>query len=411
MMRDQIDYLAKGSLNNTIYNSVNNLKAALDHQLQQAEQALSLQAAFPKLAPVLTSLKPNAPENTSLWLPFGEEPWLVSIMTQLSSHTMALLAVRSDPVVQPLETGQTASASWNIKFTTFETQAFSLGDNFPGLKVALTPRRAPARWPNPILFYLAALFLVLGVTLVGAYLLMRDVRRELSMSEMRGQFVSSFSHELKTPLTTIQMFAETLKLRHWSDPSLMDEYLDTIIHESGRLTGMVDNILNFARMERGQMTYQLKPVSPADILRSAALAVQPSLAQQNFRLDTEIDESLPPIMADASALERAIVNLLTNAMKFSMDTREIALRSSRHEGWVEIQVADHGIGIPPAEQKRIFDRFYRVPSGPGQHIPGTGLGLTLAEHIVRGHGGKIAVESEPGKGSTFTIFIPLEAKP
>ncbi len=408
LIRDLTDNLAKTSQEPYVLKATNVLKQALDRHLREMEQILSLQAAFPRLSSTLESSLPRPSDHESVWIPYGKETWLISQVPSLPGRPAVLIAIRSEPVFESLQIAQLGSTTWKVKLTTQDPLALPLGENFPGLKVAVALGQASPRWTTPQRFYLGAILLVLGITLVGAYLLGRDVRRELRVAEMRAQFVSSVSHELKTPLTTIRMFAETLKMRHWSDPSSMEEYLDTIVNESQRLTRMVDNILNFSRIERDKMNYQLKPASLAEIVRTAVLAVQYSMAQQNFRLNVELDECLPQVKADADALEQAIVNLLTNAMKFSADSREIDLRLRRSDGWAEIQVVDHGIGISPSEQKRIFDRFYRVPTIENQLIPGTGLGLTLTEHIVKGHHGEIKVESEPGKGSSFSILIPLE---
>jgi len=284
--------------------------------------------------------------------------------------------------------------------------SWPVGESFPGLFA--NPRdEAPGGWNLRQSFYMATLLLVLSVTLLGAYLVWRDVRRELRMGEMRAQFVSSVSHELKTPLTAIRMFAETLRMRRWNDEQTQQEYLDTIVNESQRLARLVDNVLDFSRIERGKKIYNLKPVSLAEVVRAAARAVQYPLGQQGFRLNAEVEDGLPMVRADADALEQAILNLLTNAMKYSSDAREIGLRLCRVDGRARIEVSDRGIGIPPEEHKRIFEKFYRAPTRENQLIPGTGLGLTLVEHVAKAHGGTVMVESQAGQGSTFSIELPL----
>jgi len=312
----------------------------------------------------------------------------------------AFVAVRADAVL-----GSLPSEALRI-FTEEQPDSWPIGGSFPGLFAG--PRyQAPIGWNLRQSFYLAALLLVLSTTLLGAYLLWRDVRRELHMAEMRAQFVSSVSHELKTPLTAIRMFAETLRMRRWKDEQTQQEYLETIVNESQRLARLVDNVLDFSRIERGKKIYNLKPASLAEVLRAAARAVQYPLSQQGFRLDTEVEDGLPMVKADADALEQAVLNLLTNAMKYSGDARDIGLRLRRVDGWARIEVSDHGIGIPSEEQGRIFEKFYRVPTWENQLIPGTGLGLTLVEHVATAHGGTVRVESQPGQGSTLSIELPL----
>jgi signal transduction histidine kinase len=281
-----------------------------------------------------------------------------------------------------------------------------LGAAFPGLRVRIPAPPSPPSDSSHALLYIA-LALVLAVTLFGGYLLWRDVRRELAMAQMRSQFVSSVTHELKTPLTAIRMFAETLRLRGSTDKRMHSEYLDTIIHESERLSRLVDNVLDFSQIERGRKVYRLEPVALEEVV-AAAQTMQYPLAQSGFRLAVEADSSVPPVRADKDALEQAVLNLLTNAVKYSGAAREITLRLHRDNGHAVIQVEDHGMGIAPEDHKRIFEQFYRAPSVENQSVPGAGLGLTVVQHIARAHGGDVALRSAPGEGSTFSIRIPVE---
>ena len=146
----------------------------------------------------------------------------------------------------------------------------------------------------------------------------------------------------------------------------------------------------------------------SEIINTAAQAMQYLLRQQDFHLNVHVQHDLSDIMVDKDAIEQAILNLLSNAMKYSGESREIDLRVQEKDGYAVIEVSDHGIGIELAQQKRIFEKFYRVPSTENRRIPGTGLGLALIYHTVHAHGGRIDVQSVPGKGSTFTIYLPLE---
>jgi len=255
---------------------------------------------------------------------------------------------------------------------------------------------------------LLALLLVLSATLFGAYLLWRDVRREVQMAEMRSQFVSSVSHELKTPLTAIRMFAETLRLGRSKDLETQKEYLDTIVNESERLTRLLNNVLDFSKIEQGKRIYRPETASLSEIIQTAARAMEYPLSQQGFKLHVQADEGLPEVRVDRDAIEQAILNLLHNAMKYSGESRDIELRLQRKDGHALIQVVDRGVGIDPREKERIFEKFYRIPSEENKRLPGTGLGLTLVSHIAKAHGGHIEVESAPGRGSTFSIYLPLE---
>jgi signal transduction histidine kinase len=227
---------------------------------------------------------------------------------------------------------------------------------------------------------------------------------------MRSQFVSSVTHELKTPLTAIRIFTETLRLDEEVDTNTRNDYLDTILHEAERLSRLVDNVLDFGKIERGKKTYRFEPVRLDEVVHHAARTAQYPLEQAGFTLEIEADQELPVVRADSDALQQAILNLLINAMKYSGDSRRIALRLDRLNGHARIRVEDHGIGIDSSEQQRIFESFYRAPIAENQHIPGTGLGLTIVAHIAKAHGGRVEVASRPGDGSSFMVYLPVEAK-
>jgi signal transduction histidine kinase len=249
--------------------------------------------------------------------------------------------------------------------------------------------------------------LVATLTLLGGYLLWRDVQREARLAELRTQFVSSVSHELKTPLTSIRMFAELMQMSE-STNAEHSAFLETIVSESERLTRLLNDVLDFSRIERGQKAYRLEPASLPEIVHTAVRAIQYPLNEQGFSLDLQVSEGIPPATVDRDALQQAILNLLTNALKYSGKAREIGLRLFAKNGDAWIEVSDHGIGIPDKEQSRIFEKFYRVPIPENREIPGTGLGLALVAHIAQAHGGSVHVKSRPGEGSTFSIRLPLK---
>src|SRR4030095_10431006 len=180
------------------------------------------------------------------------------------------------------------------------------------------------------------------------------------------------------------------------------------VNESERLTRLLNNVLDFSRIERGQKNYHLQPAILSDVIESAARTMRFPLSQQGFDLRVDINE-VPPVPIDRDAVEQAVLNLLSNAIKYSGESREVALRLSRQNGHALIQVEDHGLGIPAEEQKRIFEKFYRVPTPENRAISGTGLGLALVAHIAEAHGGRVEVNSTLGKGSTFSIRLPIGA--
>ncbi len=392
-------------------------------RIRSLEQALALENDFPNLG-LMPAGGSQSRNPEPIWAPYGEETWLVSVAPPLAGLRPVAVAVRAREIFASLDAvgARPTSLPGELQFLirgdrppgrSFggEPKAQFLGPNFPGVRVAFATKEDAAfarKWNLQRSFYLVALLLVLIVTLFGAYFVWRDVRRELRLAELRSQFVSSVTHELKTPLTAIRMFAETLQMGRSTDPQMQAEYLETIVNESERLTRLVDNVLNFSKIEQGKKIYRPQPASLAEVVRAAARAMRYPLAQQGFELRVDAADELAPVRVDPDALQQAILNLLTNAMKYSGHSRRIDLRLRTQDGQAVIQVSDRGLGIAPADQARIFEKFYRVPTRENQLIPGTGLGLTLVEHIARAHGGRVSVESAPGEGSTFSIHLPLE---
>ncbi|MCZ6870561.1 MAG: ATP-binding protein [Gammaproteobacteria bacterium] len=281
-----------------------------------------------------------------------------------------------------------------------EVRIAVLDDALPGSGAAVRRRG----------FYVGALLLVLSVTLFGAYLFWLDVRRELRMGELRTLFVSSVSHELKTPLTAIRMFAERLQLKKQPDPKMQTEYLATIVGESERLTRLLNNVLDLSKIEQAQKRYRQDPVELADVVDRTVRAIGYPLARGGFTLNVDVDGHPPRVHGDADALEQALLNLLSNAMKYSGENREIDLRLFVQNGAAVIEVSDRGVGIPTAVQERLTEKFYRVPTAENERIPGTGLGLALVHHAVEAHGGHLTIQSAEGEGSTFAIHLPLETR-
>ena len=340
-------------------------------------------------------------ENGAAWVPYGREPWLVTVTTAQLPLPGLVVAVSSSKIAPP-----------GIQLLSRTTQGDPLGETLPGLHVEWSDNRlfdSPRR-ELPVTFWITGLALVLGIAVFGGYLLLRDVNRDVRMTEVRSQFVASVSHELKTPLTAIRMFAETLAMGRSRDERVRSEYLETIVNESERLARLVDNVLDFSKIEQGKKIYRLRPTRLDDVTGSAVRAMQFPLAQQGFKLHVSVDEEIPELQADPDAIQQAILNLLTNAMKYSGDARDIDLSVAARNGDVAIEVTDRGLGIAPEEQKHIFEKFYRVPSHESRLIAGTGLGLTLVAHIAKAHAGRVEVKSAPGEGSKFSILIPMGAK-
>lgn len=281
-----------------------------------------------------------------------------------------------------------------------------LGDSFGPMQLVLPEAVFAALAIRPqIGIYASIIVLVVGITLYGAYLWTLNTRRETHLAQMRSDFVASVSHELKTPLTSIQMLTETLRRRPL-EPAERTEYLDLIFQETQRLGRLLKNVLDFSKVEQGSRTYDLVALNLRDIVELARRTAEQPMREKNidFVVVNELDIEL---MADADALEQALLNLLYNALKYSPDHSAIELRTDCVKGQAVISVTDQGIGIPAREHERIFERFYRVPEEHNRRIAGTGLGLALVKHIAEGHGGRVTVRSAPGAGSTFCICLPI----
>jgi two-component system phosphate regulon sensor histidine kinase PhoR len=235
------------------------------------------------------------------------------------------------------------------------------------------------------------------------------VRRATSLATLQTEFVQRVSHELRTPLTSIRMFIETLQ-RGKLPPEEAREALEVLQAESGRLAMLVERLLKWASMEAGRRIYEPEPVPPAELVEEALAAVEGSVrvARRSGTVDIEcaVADHLPLVDVDRAAMIEALANVITNALRYSGAKKELRVRVIRNERNVEISVADNGPGIPKHEQRYIFEKFYRVVDPARPNVEGTGLGLAMVHHIVRAHDGRITVDSEVGKGSTFRIVLP-----
>lgn len=261
-----------------------------------------------------------------------------------------------------------------------------------------------SRQPEKLL-YAGALAVVLLVLSAGAFLLWRDVSRQADISRLRSEFVDGVSHELKTPITLVRLYGETL-LRQ---PALSDgerrDFYRIITRESGRLGRLVDQILSVSRLDHGSGGYDLKAGDIVPVIAGVVDDYSEWLQQAGFVVSRRIPIETPPIRFDAAAISQALINLLDNAVKYSGDARDIGVRLDSRATEVRLEVSDRGVGIPREEHARIFERFYRSPHGAGKG--GYGLGLFMVRHIMDAHGGRAEVDSEPGRGSTFRLVFPV----
>ena len=254
-------------------------------------------------------------------------------------------------------------------------------------------------------------FLILGclsLLIIGGLVLTKHiVSKEMALARLKSDFVSNVSHELRTPLALIRLYAETLELGRITTQEKKQEYYRIIRKESERLTSLINNILDFSRIEAGRKEYEFRETDIAELVRNTLDSYRYQIEQQGFEFEESIDTSLPKVYVDREAIARALVNLVNNALKYSADEKFLGVKLYRANGALKLEVVDRGIGITSREQSKIFEKFYRTGDPLVHNTKGSGLGLSLVRHITHAHGGEIVVESTPGKGSKFTLSLPL----
>jgi len=280
-------------------------------------------------------------------------------------------------------------------------QGLTMGIKYQGTTVA----DIGARFLRYNYMVLAALsILMIG----GIWLTYRNVYREMNLARLKSDFVANVSHELRTPLALIRLYAETLELGRLSAKEKYQEYFRIIREESERLTALINNILDFSRIEAGRKEYEFKETNLPELVCATLDSYRFQIEQNGFTFEQNIARDIPPVNVDREAIARSLLNLVNNALKYSKDEKFIGVKLYRSNGSVKLEVRDHGIGIPSAEHDKIFEKFYRCGDPLVHNIKGSGLGLSLVRHIVRAHGGDVQVESAPEKGSKFTISLPLD---
>jgi signal transduction histidine kinase len=251
---------------------------------------------------------------------------------------------------------------------------------------------------------------VLSVLGASVGLLVLSTRRAQELARQQMEFVAAVSHELRTPLAVIRSAGENLADGVVKSDAEIRKYGDLVRNEGRRLTDMVEQILEFAGIDAGQRVFILTPVPLAPMLHDTVQARRSLLESAGIRVDYDIADRLPPVLGDEAALRRVFDNLVGNAIKYGEPGGWLGLRARAIGREVHVTVADHGIGIAPSDQPRIFEPFYRAPDVIAARIQGTGLGLSLVQRIVRAHGGTVIVHSEPGSGSEFTVALPAASE-
>ncbi len=285
-------------------------------------------------------------------------------------------------------------------------------DNFPPWRIEIFQSGGEALGSLDIKrnFYFWTIITLVIVLISGAVLISRTIAYEMAVLKLKSDFVSSVSHEFKSPLTSIKALAERLRDGKVKDFGRMKQYFSVITQDVVRLTLLVRNILDFSKIEEGKKEYEFEKTDLAHLMAQQIADFQRDEIAKGMKIQTQISEDIPHIYVDKDAFSRAINNLLDNALKFSPERKEISIHVRKDKTNVIIDVRDKGIGISPNEQDRIFDKFYQGRNTLRQSVKGTGLGLTLVKHIVEAHGGRVAVKSRVGEGSTFSVILPIQER-
>ncbi len=323
-----------------------------------------------------------------------------------SDYVLALLNDKAKPVAtQPAgETGR----DWKRPFVASE-----IGEALPHWEAALylmRPEQLQESARNVRRTLVLLIAAALAAIVFGGSVVFADARRQLALAQKKTDFVSNVSHELKTPLTSIRMFAEMMQGGNVAEEK-RPQYLRIIVAEAERLTRLINNVLDFARLERKQKRYDFRPLDLHEVLARTWEGHELHLREQGFTTSWQAAPPPYPVRGDEDALAQIIVNLLSNAEKYSADRKEIELHSYLTENSVHVSVLDRGSGVPPGEETKIFEAFYRAHDSLASGIQGSGLGLTLAQRLAREHGGEITYQAREGGGSNVTLRLPLTRVP
>jgi two-component system, OmpR family, phosphate regulon sensor histidine kinase PhoR len=247
------------------------------------------------------------------------------------------------------------------------------------------------------------------ILIIGAWLIYKNITKQVELSQLKSDFVSSVSHEIRTPLALITMYIETLEMGRITEQIKIKEYYNVILNETTRLSGIVNRILNFSQIESNKRKYFPSETDLNETIENAANTFRYSIENKGFRYSFIPDKDLPPLMIDKEAVADAFINLVDNAMKYSTTEKDIVVRTGKDGRNIYLEVEDHGIGISEKNQHLIFDKFYRVTElNLANKVKGSGLGLAIVKHIMDAHNGKIIVKSTLGSGSVFRLLFPID---
>jgi two-component system phosphate regulon sensor histidine kinase PhoR len=257
------------------------------------------------------------------------------------------------------------------------------------------------------------ILIILSMTMIFCSLAVIYVagRRERQLAQLKEDFISNVSHELKTPLSLIHMFSEMLITRRVKSDAVRREYYGIIHNESDRMSRLIANLLDYAQLEREKHSLHFERTNIGQLVIKELEAYRYQIQKDGFELTTHVDVNVPETMADPNAISMAFFNLIDNAVKYSGDRKQVTVSVSQSNGFVDLAVQDEGLGIAEAERQKIFEKFFRGSSAGVARVRGSGIGLTITKQVAEMHGGEVRVESEVGRGSTFTLRIPIRKEP
>ena len=330
--------------------------------------------------------------------------WRAALPENASSdYVLALLNDKARPVATqpPNEKGR----DWRRPFVASE-----IGEALPHWEAVLylmRPQQLQENARNVRRTLLLLIAAALAAITFGGWAVFADARRQMALAQKKTDFVSNVSHELKTPLTSIRMFAEMMQSGNAAEGKKRPQYLRIIVAEAERLTRLINNVLDFARLERKQKRYDFHPLDLHEVLVRTWEGHELHLREQGFTTRWQAAPPPYPVRGDEDALAQILVNLLSNAEKYSTDRKEVEVHSYLTDDSVQVSVLDRGSGVPPGEEAKIFEAFYRAHDSLASGIQGSGLGLTLAQRLAKEHGGEITYQAREGGGSNVTLRLPL----
>ncbi|MBN2029569.1 hypothetical protein JW824_04930 [bacterium] len=396
------------------------------------ERLLMFQAQFPDRFGA--DIRTSSLDSLSVWQRFnwgiGDQQFLISLHDRLGGNTCWGILFQPDSLSKHLIQKAVLSivpdeqTGWIVRDKDGQVMLSSVHKN-PGLMTVQTgfhdnfpPWSLEFYQPETIVFgslltsrrsiYFYMFLLIGGILIFGLILSIRSVSHELELSRMKYDFVSTISHEIKSPLTSIRQISEMLQSGRQPSKERKQQYYDVLVDQSERLSLLIDNILDFSKMEDGKRLFRFEWVDTESFLKEIAEAFEHRIRHEGFSLRIEIQRPIRGLKIDKSAMTQAITNIMDNAVKFSTNRKEIVILGFQDDQCVNISVQDFGMGMKTEEMDKIFDRFYRGGDDLARTIRGSGLGLTLVKQIVEAHHGRVEVKSVLGKGSTFTIRLPFQ---